>query len=93
MNGETVLQAFIALVGIVLSLGLFDLKHKLSSLGKLDNIDGIISDLEELVGKMQSVVTNQQVMETSFRLEIQYLKDRLAMLEQKVDVLQQIRKD
>jgi uncharacterized protein YqgV (UPF0045/DUF77 family) len=93
VNGETVLQAFIALVGIVLSLGLFDLKHKLSSLGKLDNIDGIISDLEELVGKMQSVVTNQQVMETSFRLEIQYLKDRLAMLEQKVDVLQQIRKD
>lgn len=90
---ETVLQAFIALVGVVLSLGLFDLKHKLSSLGKLDNIDGILKDLEELVNKMQSVVTNQQVMETSFRLEIQYLKDRLAMLESRVDGIHQSRKD
>lgn len=93
MNAETLLQAFIALVGIVLSLGLFDLKHKLSSLGKLDNIDGILKDLEELVNKMQSVVTNQQVMETSFRLEIQYLKDRLAMLESRVDGIHQSRKD
>jgi uncharacterized protein YqgV (UPF0045/DUF77 family) len=93
MSMETVLQAFIALVGVVLSLGLFDLKHKLSSLGKLDNIDGILKDLEELVNKMQSVVTNQQVMETSFRLEIQYLKDRLAMLESRVDGIHQSRKD
>jgi uncharacterized protein YqgV (UPF0045/DUF77 family) len=93
VNAETLLQAFIALVGIVLSLGLFDLKHKLSSLGKLDNIDGILKDLEELVNKMQSVVTNQQVMETSFRLEIQYLKDRLAMLESRVDGIHQSRKD
>ena len=93
MNWDTLLQAFIALVGIVLSLGLFDLKHKLASLGKLDNIDGIISDLEELVSKMNHVITNQQVMETSFRLEIQYLKDRVNLLETRVDVIHQSRKD
>jgi hypothetical protein len=85
VNFENLLQAGVALIGIILSLGLFDLKHKLASLGKLDDIDGIVNSLEGVVSRMQLLVTRQEVTETSFRLEIQYLKDRLAHLEGRVD--------
>lgn len=92
MELQSWLQIGVGLVGIVLSLGLLDLKHKLSSLNKLDHIDGIVEQLQQVVDRMQMVVTRQEVSENGFRLEIQYLKDRLSHLESRVDDLDVVSK-
>jgi uncharacterized protein YqgV (UPF0045/DUF77 family) len=88
MELESILQVIIAAVGMLLFVSFFDLKRKLESMNKLEHIDTILEQLKDLVDRMQKLVTRQEVSENRFQIEIQYLKDRLHDLENRVDVVE-----
>jgi predicted nucleic acid-binding Zn-ribbon protein len=81
------IQGLIGISLAVIGLGMLDLKHKLSNLKKLDLVDGIVTRLESLMEDVQASVTDQAVLESRVRAEIDNLKERLSYLEHKVDQL------
>lgn len=85
LTPDVIVQGVIALCLGLIGLGLMDVKHKLSSLGKLDLIDGIVARLESLVHDVQELMTDQAVSESRIKVQIDNLRERLDYLERKVD--------
>jgi hypothetical protein len=87
-NPQTLIQLVVGAIGLLFSFGLLDIKRKLEGLDKIQHIDGMLVQLKELLDRMSVIVTRQEVSENRFQIEIQYLKDRLHNLENRLDELE-----
>ena len=88
-----ILQGFIGVGLLVIGLGMLDIKHKLSNLSKLDLVDGLITKLDNAVKDIQDLMTDQAVLESRIKVQIDNLRERLDYLERKVDEYVHNRKD
>jgi hypothetical protein len=88
MQPESWLQIVISVVGIALGVIVHSLRGKLDNLDKLTHIDGILDQLKNVAERLSALVTRQEVSESLFRLEIQFLKDRQAELERRISALE-----
>ena len=82
------IQVIIILVGAILILGFFDLKKKVSQLDKLDQIEPLIRQVGRLVEQLQDLVTSHHVSKKEAEIEIKNLKERIAIIEQKLENLE-----
>jgi hypothetical protein len=88
MQPENWLQVVISVVGIALGVIVHSLRGKLDNLDKLTHIDGILDQLKSVAERLSALVTRQEVSESLFRLEIQFLKERVSDLEKRISSLE-----
>ena len=90
LNISSVLNGVIALIGVFLSLAILDLKGKVKALDKLSHIDKILKDLNQVVGKLNELVTKQEVAEKVTARDLEYLREEIKALKERVKYLEEL---
>jgi hypothetical protein len=89
LSFNQVLNYAIVLIGLFLSLAILDLKGKVKALDKLSHIDKILKDLNQVVGKLNDLVTKQEVAEKVTARDLEYLREEIKYLKERVKYLEE----
>ena len=84
LSFEQIFQIVIGLIGSVMFFGFLDLKRKIQYFDKLPLLDSLITNVQGLVDRLNITIGRVDVFEASMKLEIEYLKERIAKIEQKL---------
>ena len=79
----------IVIIGAILGLAVLDLKNKVRALDKLSHIDKILKDLNQVVNKLNDLVTKQEVAEKVTARDIDYLREEIKTLKERVRYLEE----
>lgn len=79
----------IIIIGAILGLSVLDLKSKVKALDKLSHIDKILKDLNSVVNKLNELVTKQEVAEKVTARDLEYLRDEVKTLKDRVKYLEE----
>jgi cob(I)alamin adenosyltransferase len=86
---SAILQWAIVLIGAILGLAVLDLKNKVRALDKLSHIDKILKDLNQVVNKLNDLVTKQEVAEKVTARDIDYLREEIKNLKDRTKYLEE----
>lgn len=89
INFNDLLNWAIVIIGAILGLAVLDLKGKVKALDKLSHIDKILKDLNSVVGKLNDLVTKQEVAERVTARDIEYLREEIKALKDRVKYLEE----
>ena len=84
MDMNQLLNWAIVLIGAILGLAVLDLKGKVKALDKLSHIDKILKDLNSVVGKLNDLVTKQEVAEKVTARDLEYLREEIKTLKERI---------
>jgi len=86
---DQVIRFLSIIIGFFLSLSVLDLKNKVRSLGKLDQIDPLVQELKNVVEKLDKVFVKQELIELEFKLRIETLEKKVHSFEKKLEKFEQ----
>ena len=89
MEMNQLLNWAIVLIGAILGLAVLDLKGKVKALDKLSHIDKILKDLNSVVGKLNDLVTKQEVAEKVTARDLEYLREEIKTLKERIKYLEE----
>lgn len=84
LSFEQIFQIVIGLIGSIMFLGFVDLRKKIQYFDKLPLLDSLIVNVQGLVDRLNVTIGRVDVFEASMKLEIEYLKERIAKIEKKL---------